>query len=152
MRRTFLRAVVILLTGMVAGLVVNLGSPRGIPVRTPALIAVPPNQTVTLAEARQLLGVAIFFDARRAEDYALGHIAGAFNLPADDFDAQYPKVAGLLSATGLVVVYCDGVDCDLSHRVADRLRALGYRQARILVNGWTAWRAAGLSTTTGVTP
>jgi rhodanese-related sulfurtransferase len=152
MRRTFLRAVVILLTGTVAGLVVNLGSPYGIPVRTPARGALPTEQVVPLTEARQLLGAALFLDARRAEDYALGHIAGAFNLPADDFDAQYPQVAGLLSPTGPVVVYCDGVDCDLSHRVRERLAALGYPQTRVLVNGWTVWRAAGLPTTTGVTP
>lgn len=152
MRRTLLRAIVILLTGMVAGLFVNLWSPRAISLAMPARPVAAPQQVISLAEARQLLGVALFLDARRTEDYANGHVAGAFNLPADDFDAQYPKVAGMLSPTTPVVVYCDGIECDLSHRVLQQLEAFGSRNARVLVNGWTVWRAAGLPTAKGMSP
>jgi|YelNatPaOPRAMG01_1025707.scaffolds.fasta_scaffold02195_14 rhodanese-related sulfurtransferase len=152
MGRTFLRAVMILLTGVAVGLFVNLWSPRAIPLITPPRPVVLDRQIVPLDEARQLLGIAVFLDARRAPDYEAGHIAGAFNLPVEDFEAHFAAVAGLLSPTTPIIVYCDGVDCDLSHRLLARLNALGYRQARLLVNGWTVWRAAGLPTTKGAAP
>jgi 3-mercaptopyruvate sulfurtransferase SseA len=52
----------------------------------------------------------------------------------------------------LVVVYCDGEKCELSHEVQARLRGLGYKNVRVLINGWTLWQAAGLPGHTGDQP
>jgi len=154
MLRTLQRALLIAVAGAALGLAVNTGSPRRIPVIAPPKTAPQPADFVPLADARQLWqgGAAFFLDARAPADYKAGHIAGAYNLPAEDFDARYPETATMLTPETVIVTYCDGLECDLSHHLTDRLRELGYRNVRILQNGWTAWRQAGLTTATGAKP
>lgn len=157
MQRTILRAVLIALTGAVTGVLVNAVSLRaggGLPWIRPPKLAVTAQEAISLAEAGALWsrGAATFLDARRPDDYTAGHIAGAFNLPVEEFEQRYPDLAPLLTSDGLIVVYCDGAECDLSHDLAVKLRALGYRQVRVLVNGWTLWRQAGYSTHVGAEP
>jgi 3-mercaptopyruvate sulfurtransferase SseA len=55
----------------------------------------------------------------------------------------------MLAPDTAIVVYCDGTECELSHRVADKLHQLDYKNVRILLNGWTVWHGAGLPTETG---
>ena len=51
-----------------------------------------------------------------------------------------------------LVLYCDGTECELSHRLRESLRQLGYTNTHLLFNGLTAWRQAGLPTTQGGQP
>ena len=154
MTRTFLLALLIAGAGAALGLAVNTVSPRRLPVIAPPKTAPQSTDFISLTDARQLwqAGAAFFLDARTPADYKDGHIAGAFNLPAEDFNAHYPEIATMLAPATVIVTYCDGLECDLSHQLTDRLRELGYRNVRILQNGWTAWRQAGLTTVTGVKP
>jgi rhodanese-related sulfurtransferase len=75
-----------------------------------------------------------------------GHIGNAFNLPGLRFEAHFAKVASVLSSDSQIIVYCDGTECDLSHRVSERLEQMGFFNVRILTNGWSTWRQAGLPT------
>src|SRR5258708_4479801 len=136
MRRTVQRALVITLAGTVLGLAANAISPRRIPLLTRPQAPPKAQDTVTLAEARDLWsgGSTFFLDARAPADYAGGHIAGAFSLPVDEFDDHYPQVAGMLAPNAIIVAYCDGQECDLSHRLMDRLHERGYHNVRLLVN------------------
>ena len=154
MRRTLQRALVIILAGAALGLVANAISPRRIPFLTPPPTAILAQDTVTLPEAEELwkAGTAFFLDAREPADYGAGHIAGAVSLPVEEFDDHYPQVATMLTPDTAIVAYCDGKDCDLSHRLMDRLRELGYHNVRLLVNGWTTWHTAGLLTHAGAQP
>jgi rhodanese-related sulfurtransferase len=154
MRRTVLRVLTILLGGMAIGLAVNAVSPRRIPWITPPLPRLATQDTIPLEEAKALwkTGAAMFLDARSPADYAAGHIPNALNLPDEQFEDHYPEVAGMLTPDMRIVVYCDGVECELSHHLADRLRSRNYKDVRILVNGWTTWRTAGLPAQTGDAP
>ena len=162
MWRSLQRALIISLAGAVAGLAANAvrwdvdkqGHPGRISFVTPPKAALGEKDTVTLQEARALweTGAVVFFDARAASDYAAGHIALALSLPVDAFEEHFSKIAGMLTPESKIVVYCDGLECDLSLRLVKRLRELGYKDARILVNGWTTWRTAGLATTQGAQP
>ncbi len=154
MRRTLLRALLLVLASLAVGLAVNAVSPRRIPYWRPPVVALRPDEVVSLAEAEQLWreGKTLFFDARAPADYAAGHIALAYNLPAEAFDRFYPRVAGLIAPDIPVVVYCDGEQCDLSHDVMRQLRTLGVTQARVLVNGWTVWQHESLAVHTGDQP
>jgi rhodanese-related sulfurtransferase len=154
MARTLWRALVIVLGGAVLGLAANAVSPRRIPVLTPPKVAPQASDTVPLEEAKALWGsgTAIFLDARATADYQAGHIAGALSLPIEEFDDHYPQIQPMLSPDATIVAYCDGMECDLSHRLMDRLRELGYHNVRLLVNGWTTWHAAGLMTHAGEQP
>ena len=140
----------IVLFGAGLGLGANLISPCGIPLASGA-VAVAPEAFMPLEQAAQLWrqGGALFMDAREPADFAAGHIGNALNLPAQSFAEHFGEVAPLLTPDTVIVVYCDGPECDLSGQLARRLREQGHKQVQVLFNGWTAWRAAGLPVTTG---
>ena len=151
MRRTFVRALVIVGLGLTLGLAANTISPKRIPFLRPPPKALKPGEMLTLEEAKVIFesGTAFFLDARSPADFEAGHIAGAFNVPAEAFDEHFPQVAPILSPDRPLVVYCDGLECELSHHLADKLRERNFLNVRILRNGWTVWRTAGLPTQTG---
>lgn len=101
---------------------------------------------VSIEEARALFLTdgAIFLDARSSEAYQAGHIKGALNLPAQNFDEFYPTVLPEIPPDSLIITYCDGEACDLSKDLALALSAKGFSHVRVLVNGWSVWRNAGL--------
>ena len=148
------QALIVVLVGAAVGLAANGLSPRRIPVLTPPKAPPHAADVVTLQDAQALWnsGTALFLDARAPADYQAGHIAGALSLPIDDFDDYYLKVQPLLTPDAAIVAYCDGMDCDLSHRLMDRLREFGFHNVKLLVNGWTAWHTAGLLTHAGAQP
>jgi len=152
--RALRQAFIIVLAGTALGLAANAISPRRIPFLTQPKAPPQAADVVTLQQAQALWnsGTAFFLDARAPADYQAGHIAGALSLPIDDFDDHYPQVQPMLTPDTTIVAYCDGEDCDLSHRLMDRLRELGYHNVRLMVNGWTTWHTAGLLTHSGTQP
>jgi rhodanese-related sulfurtransferase len=145
---------VIVAGGTAFGLAFNLVTPRPIPYLRPAPPPLAAFDQVGLPEARELWekGEAVFLDARSPGDYAAGHVAGALNLSVEMFEAAFPLLRSRMAEDVAIVIYCDGVHCDQSHRLLLKLRALGYVQARVLVNGWTEWRRANLPARTGSEP
>lgn len=151
---TIQRSLVIVVASTAVGLAVNAVSPRRIPYVTPPKPVIADSEFISLAEAHKLWnsGGAFFLDARSPADYAAGHIANAFNLPAESFTEHFPQVAPFLSEKSPVVCYCDGVECDLSHHLVELLRQQGFKNVHILKNGWTEWQKAGYPTSTGAQP
>jgi rhodanese-related sulfurtransferase len=145
------RALVIVLLAVGLGLVANQVSPRGLPLITPPKQAPKAEEFIALQKAKELWGsgTAIFLDAREQADFAAGHIGAAFNLPALAFDQHFASVAPMLTPESPVVVYCDGVECELSHRLTQTLRERGYTNVHMLFNGWTVWKQAGFPTEQG---
>jgi rhodanese-related sulfurtransferase len=107
---------------------------------------------IGLEEARALFaaGAGVFIDARSAEDYARGHIQGARSLPWQEVDFSFMTVTADLELTAAIVTYCDGETCASSHDLALFLRDAGFVNTRVLVNGWTVWRQAGLPVDSGL--
>jgi 3-mercaptopyruvate sulfurtransferase SseA len=93
--------------------------------------------------------VALFVDARPQSQYAEGHIQGALSLPWQEADRNFMEQAGRLEGVRTIITYCDGESCDLSHELALFLKAMGFENVRVLVNGWTVWQQAGLPTEMG---
>ncbi len=86
----------------------------------------------------------LFLDARPAHQYAEGHIRGALNLSWPQAETDFIHMADQLDAAGIIITYCDGETCTLSHELARFLADMGFGDVRIFVNGWTLWREAGL--------
>ena len=151
MRKTVERAALIVLVGLGLGLVGNAVSPRGIPLIAPPKKQPKPEEFIALEKAKELwdTGAAIFLDAREPLDYVAGHIGNALNLPALAFEKHFGEVAPMLTPEIQVVVYCDGKECELSHRLANSLHQLGYTNVHMLFHGWTTWKEAGLPTEQG---
>jgi rhodanese-related sulfurtransferase len=108
-------------------------------------LVIPLEQAAKLFQEKTVL----FVDARPLEQYAQGHIHGALSLPWQDLDAHYMDVVDRLDGAKKIVTYCDGENCELSHDLALFLKDSGFKEVRVLVNGWTLWRDAGLPTEAG---
>jgi rhodanese-related sulfurtransferase len=163
MLTTLLRMLIVIAVGIASALAANAlrwdrnsnGMHNSMPLITPPRETPKAGDLVTLKEARQLWemqGVAFFLDARPPRQYSQGHIAMAWNLPADQFQQYLPNVQPMLAPDSPIVVYCDGIECELSHRVAKKLRDQGYQNVRVLVNGLTLWKEAGLAINEGDQP
>ena len=83
-------------------------------------------------------------DARPQSQYLEGHIRGALNLPWQEVDQYFMELADRLSDSEMIITYCDGESCDLSHELALFLKEMDYDNVRLLVNGWTVWQQADL--------
>ncbi len=107
---------------------------------------VPEGMIIALDEAAALFhaGGAVFIDARPEEAFRAGHIAGARNLPWQDFENRFSEAMSDLPPDSILITYCDGESCSLSKDLSLALLGKGYPFARILVNGWTVWKEAGL--------
>lgn len=94
----------------------------------------------------------VFLDARKPEDYSEGHIAGALNFYADEYEDFAPRVLPFLSQDKTYVIYCNGTSCDLSHHLAAHLSEQGFKNLKVFFNGWSLWKKASLPIHQGVQP
>jgi rhodanese-related sulfurtransferase len=93
-------------------------------------------QPVTIEELQNRLtdpGV-IVIDVRSAQEYALGHVAGAVSVPAGEIVDRVDS----LPRDREIIAYCHGPYCILSPETVRFLRAHGVN-ARPLVGGLTQW-------------
>ena len=85
----------------------------------------------------------ILIDTRdTARRYDVGHIPGALNLPAKQFDELAPRLLPTDKNT-LILFYCDGIECKLSHMAADDAEDLGYTNIRVYAEGFPDWFKRG---------
>lgn len=89
--------------------------------------------------ARMKKGDVQVLDVRPEDEFALGHVAGAVNIPLDKLKK---KLAGLDPGKE-IIAYCRGPYCVLSFEMVALLRKKGFK-ARRLEDGLPEWRAAGL--------
>jgi rhodanese-related sulfurtransferase len=97
-----------------------------------------------LAAEQFATGSTLFLDARPESQYLDGHIQSAINLPWQKVDQYFVEMAGRIDGSEMIITYCDGESCELSHELALFLKEMGYENVRVLVNGWTVWQHAGL--------
>ena len=94
--------------------------------------------------ARSRAGMVTILDVRPEDEFALGHLPGALNVPLRELEARL----GELDPGQEVVAYCRGPYCVLSYEAVAALRARGFK-ARRLEDGLPEWRAAGLPLVVG---
>lgn len=84
-------------------------------------------------------GSVTLLDVRPEDEFALGHLPSAVNLPLGELEQRLSQ----LPENRDIVAYCRGRYCVLSFEVIARLRAMGYTVRR-LEDGFLEWKAAGL--------
>jgi rhodanese-related sulfurtransferase len=89
--------------------------------------------------ARLQDGMVTVLDVRPEDEFAVGHLPGALNIPL----AELERRLGELPAAREVIAYCRGPYCVLSFEAVAALRERGYRVHR-LEDGYPEWKAAGL--------
>jgi rhodanese-related sulfurtransferase len=96
---------------------------------------------------------AVFLDARSPEEYTEGHIPGALEFYADDFEKFAPLVLPQLKNKNQeLIAYCHGSSCELSLHLANALMQQGYTNVKVFFGGWPEWKKADYPITTGDQP
>ncbi len=89
-------------------------------------VAVPMPKTVMVIDARPY-----------KTKYVKGHIPGAVSIPFSEFDKKkdlLPK-----DTNTLLIYYCGGVKCKLSHKSAKKAQKLGYKNVKVFAKGFPQW-------------
>jgi rhodanese-related sulfurtransferase len=86
-------------------------------------------------------GVMIIDSRPAARQYDPGHIPGAINIPDTQFDKQVDKLPADKST--LLIFYCGGLECMLSHASAFKAEKLGYTNIKAYPAGMPDWVAKG---------
>ena len=84
-------------------------------------------------------GGVLVLDVRPEDEFALGHLPEAVNIPLRELKVRL----SLLKRSQEIIAYCRGPYCVLSYEAVSALRRLGFK-ARRLEDGLPEWRAAGL--------
>jgi rhodanese-related sulfurtransferase len=149
-------AILVLVAGAL-GIIVNLLRSDRLPLvgdwSPKALLTLPSGDdlAVPVEEARQawFLHTAVFVDARPQDQFLLGHIEGACNIPWEAFDHEFPQVKDIIPQGTPIITYCDGEGCGLSRELAVAMLGMGYTNVRVLANGWSLWQMEHLPVATG---
>jgi ArsR family transcriptional regulator len=87
---------------------------------------------------RMAAGTVTVLDVRPAEEFELGHVPGAINIPTSELRRRLSE----LPRSKEIVAYCRGPYCVFAFEAVAALRNAGYK-ARRLEDGLPQWRAAG---------
>jgi ArsR family transcriptional regulator len=98
-------------------------------------------EPVTRKELLKLIraGAVTVLDVRPHDEFALGHVPGAVNIPLRALQERLAEI----NPDREIVAYCRGAYCVLSFEAVALLRARGFKVRR-LEDGLPEWRAAGL--------
>ncbi|MGD9979464.1 MAG: ArsR/SmtB family transcription factor [Hyphomonadaceae bacterium] len=98
-------------------------------------------EPVSRRELRQRVkeGNVTVLDVRPPEEFAMGHVPGAINMPL----AEIKRRLSELPRSKEIVAYCRGPYCVFAFEAVAALRSAGFK-ARRLEDGLPQWRAAGL--------
>jgi rhodanese-related sulfurtransferase/DNA-binding transcriptional ArsR family regulator len=89
-------------------------------------------------------GSVTVLDVRPEDEFALGHLPGAVNIPLRALELRLSE----LDPAQEIVAYCRGPYCVLSYEAVAALRPRGFKVRR-LEDGFPEWRAAGLPVISG---
>jgi rhodanese-related sulfurtransferase/DNA-binding transcriptional ArsR family regulator len=89
-------------------------------------------------------GGVMVLDVRPEDEFSLGHLPGAVNVPLRELKTRLSQ----FKRSQEIIAYCRGPYCVLSYEAVAALRRLGFK-ARRLEDGLPEWRAAGLPVVTG---
>jgi ArsR family transcriptional regulator len=93
---------------------------------------------------RMRKGAVTVLDVRPEDEFAMGHLPGAINVPLRSLKARLSE----FDRAREIVAYCRGPYCVWSWEAVATLRARGFKVRR-LEDGLPEWRAAGLDVISG---
>jgi rhodanese-related sulfurtransferase len=89
-------------------------------------LSIPMAETVMLIDARPY-----------KPKYIKGHIPMAVSIPDSQFDKKTDKL--LADKNSLLIFYCGGLKCKLSHKSAAKAEKLGYTNVKVFAEGYPKW-------------
>ena len=157
-KKLLLEIIGIVVFASIIGFLYNAFSPKSLKIipSDPSVAAVPDSvlfesifdgnnnmeNTVTYGQVERMLQDPRFqfIDARRPDQFADGHIGNAINIfPEESEDVRIPLIFSL-PKDKILIVYCDGGACDLSHILTQELTTVfGFKEVFIYPGGWEEW-------------
>jgi len=153
MKRLLIESAVIVLAVTVWAIIFNMVSANGLSLigreedyRVQAI-----SDKIDLKTAYEMFdkGGYIIIDCRNNSEFEQSHIPGSINLPANELAENLSGFLFEYFPEEKFVTYCEGVNCDASTVVANRLKGLGFQNVLIFYQGWDEWSAAGYPVSTG---
>jgi rhodanese-related sulfurtransferase len=83
----------------------------------------------------------VVVDARRARDYAAGHVPGSVNIPVDLTLGKLATAVANVPKSARIVVYCQSEHCPYAEMVGADLTRVGYTNISLMPSGWEGWLA-----------
>lgn len=99
--------------------------------------------TPDLAYAKMQAKTVVFVDARHPAEYARGHIKGAVNLPYENFMDYFEEFLNTHAPETILIVYCDGKNCEQSEHLGRELVYAGYATVYYMEPNWLSWLNSG---------
>jgi len=101
------------------------------------------DKTVTYEQMLKILesgtGEFIIVDARNSEYWKKSKIGNSINIfPYEDESNVINKILDL-PYDKKIIVYCDGGNCDSSHKIAEMMKNFGLENVFIYSGGWEEW-------------
>jgi rhodanese-related sulfurtransferase len=98
-------------------------------------------EMISLDKAKELYEShdALFIDSRHEFEYKMGHIHGSINIALNKIDTDHVQLESIPKEK-MLVIYCDGVECNSSIELAVKLLDLKYTNVKIFFGGWQEWK------------
>jgi len=134
------RVLILIAVAVALGATANALSPRGLSWTRPLGRGVGPQVTaagltpVDLDSMKKLIGAVRLIDARSPEDFAIGRLPGAVRWNPDAPPPPRDKP---------IVLYCANEFCEYALEAGVQLKAAGYPDVAVFVDGYEAWWNAG---------
>ena len=152
MKKGLIQAVAVIITASAIGFIVNYFRNDGLNINKSWSVQARmttdsgENLIIPLKQAEKIFteNKAVFIDARSEEDYNRSHIKGALSLPMHEIDDKFMDISQKLPQDKLIITYCDGKTCSLSHDLAEFLLSAGFNRVKVLVNGLSVWEKADM--------
>ena len=143
-RKCFFQAIVLMILGTATGFLYNWLSPDGIPVFAAENKTVAGFRMMTTEETQLYIQEGrkvLLVDARSPEEFMLGHIPGAINIPEGQVNEYFKKYEKQIRQAQLLIIYCSGGSCGTSEEVARELIARGIPDSMVAVDqdGLPGW-------------
>jgi rhodanese-related sulfurtransferase len=148
MPNTFFRVLLLLAVSSVAAVLTNTVRKDGLAWVIDPNTSTNPGENPTLAEQVSITldelcdhldnGTATFIDARKTEEFEKGHLANAINVPSTEKEQYIDRIFEMLPSEGLIIIYCEGGDCESSNEIFEFLVSNGFKteNLRIFQPGW----------------
>lgn len=82
----------------------------------------------------------VIIDARGEEEFEKGHIGNAINIYAYMADQnKYFALITTLPQNKIYIIYCDGGNCDASHKLTEDIVSFGFKNVYLYSGGWDEW-------------
>ncbi|MFN0118224.1 MAG: rhodanese-like domain-containing protein [Elusimicrobiota bacterium] len=101
---------------------------------------------VSLAEVIQIQKdqSSFIIDARTSQEFTIGRIPHSRNLPFYEMEKFQNDAMKGIDTDDAIIIYCEGVGCELSFFLGREFQTQGYQNVRIFYGGYPEWKNAGL--------